>query len=1262
MQNKELLEKLNLVRVKLKEKYEVNGRKPTICSDESLQELAEKIPRTKEELLHITGIGKTFVEKYGDEFLVVLNNFSRKNLKESTMTDEVNATLKRLETRLININKRNRLLYLSKIHNRYSFDLYNTKSKIDIVDFLLGKSLKKEFSATDILENFTKKSKKLDSAERKLLNLIREVSRDARESGQEDLYVGYPFVIGKMRDEDFNVRAPLALFPISFEQKPNGIFFRVDKERDVLYNTNLILTHYKFSNINQDLPNSVIDDVSIDFYENLQKFYAENGIEFPLKLERFHAFKEYKADNFPEYANGEYHIENVAVLGKFSLYSTALQKDFKDIIESEQINRNLNELLLGEGMVDPYSDFEEDEEIELQTEKHTEFKESDLNYINELNTSQENAILSIQNQDKLVIQGPPGTGKSQTITSMIADYVMKGHNVLMVSQKKAALDVIYSRLGNLSKYALFISDVKNKESFYKQMSFIANVSKKNVSLEETLNGIKYINFDNDEYQRIVETIDKDILDLDQIKNALFVGENKNVGMYKIYQENLSNYFLRGDIDITPYEKHVGENLIAIDYNTLKKIRIKFSDYSMSDVVDKYRKLLDENPWLEDVKTGLTREDVKKIIELGDKLEDMQIEHKHLKFLKKLFKKMKIKKFVKKEILKVYFKTYNNLNFFVDKPARNLYMGIEHYDEYSSVKRVISKFKDEEVIYFNALLNIKKENEKENLRDINEKIYDYVIFKTIQRFEATNIETFANIKNYRTKVEEINDLMQRKKELTKLKFEEDLYYEICNNIKDSKKYQDILRHTESTRKPSVQKFIKNYEFELFRGIKIWLMTPEVVSEVLPLKNSLFDLVIFDEASQLYVERGVPVIQRGKKVVIAGDSKQLRPSSLGSGRYETDEVDVEEELGAALEEESLLDLARFRYPEVMLNFHYRSKFEELISFSNYAFYKGKLQVSPNLTLPANPPIEVLKVKNGKWVDQRNILEAERTVELLKQILKERKNKETIGIITFNSKQRDLIMDLIDDECQKSAAFATKIARETDRHENGEDVGLFIKNIENVQGEERDIIIFSLAYAKDKGGKVVRNYGWLNQQGGENRLNVAITRAKRKVYIITSISSSELYVDDLKNNGPKFFKKYIEYAEFISNQNNERAKDVLNSFVDSSTSVETDNGIASEYIDDIYNTLVFNGFDVDRNVGIGDYTLDFAIKKDERYILGIECDSKLYENVSSARKRDIHRQKYYNSMGWNIYRIWTPDWWHNKDQEIEKIRQIIDSVSTK
>ena len=399
----------------------------------------------------------------------------------------------------------------------------------------------------------------------------------------------------------------------------------------------------------------------------------------------------------------------------------------------------------------------------------------------------------------------------------------------------------------------------------------------------------------------------------------------------------------------------------------------------------------------------------------------------------------------------------------------------------------------------------------------------------------------------------------------------------------------------------------------------------------------------------------------KVVVAGDHKQLRPSSLGEGRNGIDYDDLPEdaEVNAAIEEESLLDLARFRYQDVLLNFHYRSKYEELIAFSNYAYYKGRLYVSPNANPPELPPIQVHKMEEAMWVDQSNREEAKYIVGMLKQFFQERTEGETIGIITFNSKQRDLIEDLIEEECGEDLEFAASYKAELARHKDGEDIGLFIKNIENVQGDERDVIIFSIGYARNENGRLVRRFGWLNHKGGENRLNVAISRARKKIHIVTSFQPTELQVEDAKNEGPRLLKKYLEYAFAVSEGDKDSAKQILLSFGDESNPGQNIS-FDSDFENQVYDALTEKGYQVDTQVGIGGYRIDLAIKRDGKYILGIECDGRLYHSSKSARERDYHRQKYLESRGWRIHRIWSPNWWKHPEQEIEKICNVVDSLA--
>ena len=323
---------------------------------------------------------------------------------------------------------------------------------------------------------------------------------------------------------------------------------------------------------------------------------------------------------------------------------------------------------------------------------------------------------------------------------------------------------------------------------------------------------------------------------------------------------------------------------------------------------------------------------------------------------------------------------------------------------------------------------------------------------------------------------------------------------------------------------------------------------------------------------------------------------------------------------------------------------------------------MQIAPNISKNVgNKPIERIKV-NGKWTNRCNREEANAIVSLLKKLIKNKRNKSSIGIITFNTEQENAIEDAIDAECQKDSAFRDAYIRERNRKENGEDTSIFIKNLENVQGDERDIIIFSIGYARNEYGKVVAHFGSLSVEGGENRLNVAITRAKEKIYVVTSIEPEELLVEGSKNAGPKIFKSYLKYVRAISNKKKKEAEFILNSF--KPPKVQPNEIIVENQLEDeIKEELIKLGYDVETNLGNTDYKLSLAVydKKLDRYLLGIECDYSAFRSSDSILERDVYRTKFLQSRGWNIMRVWSRDWWHNKNKVISNIVKQI-SLSKK
>lgn len=303
--------------------------------------------------------------------------------------------------------------------------------------------------------------------------------------------------------------------------------------------------------------------------------------------------------------------------------------------------------------------------------------------------------------------------------------------------------------------------------------------------------------------------------------------------------------------------------------------------------------------------------------------------------------------------------------------------------------------------------------------------------------------------------------------------------------------------------SIKKLLENFEADIFQLMPCWLASPETVSALFPLKQS-FDLVIFDEASQCFVERGLPAMLRGKQVLVAGDSQQLQPFDLYETRFET------EEEGADFEIDSLLEISSVYFEKFWLQGHYRSEQLSLIEFSNTFFYEDKLSMLPDRNLINHPvmPYKLIKV-DGVWDHQMNTKEADAVIQEVKTI-QQIYPLESIGIITFNYFQMELIKEKLHADLQIDLK------------------NLAVKNIENVQGDEFDRVIFSIGYARNKIGRFISNFGMLSKKGGSNRLNVAVSRARKSISLVTSLNSRDFKPSQLKNPGIEMLKNYLEFVE--------------------------------------------------------------------------------------------------------------------------------------
>ncbi len=376
----------------------------------------------------------------------------------------------------------------------------------------------------------------------------------------------------------------------------------------------------------------------------------------------------------------------------------------------------------------------------------------------------------------------------------------------------------------------------------------------------------------------------------------------------------------------------------------------------------------------------------------------------------------------------------------------------------------------------------------------------------------------------------------------------------------------------------------------------MMSPLSVSTFLESESLRFDLVIFDEASQVFPWDAMGAIYRGQQLIVAGDDKQLPPTSFFS-RADIESEDFEDSIG---DFESILSLCKsVNMPNKRLLWHYRSRREPLIAFSNEYFYDNDLVTFPSVRDAAHDAVKLIHVPNGLWSDRKNLPEARRVAELVIEHYRARPNK-SLGVIAFNISQQQAIEDAIYD--------LRRLSPEIDALLN-ERMGepLFVKNLENVQGDERDVILLSFGYARNEAGKFIKNFGPLSKPGGERRLNVAVTRAREAVSLVASVLSSDLDLSEISSLGAHLLKAYLSYAELGANTAN-------GSFVEGKNRGE------SAFEDEVAAELVRHGLEPIRQVGCGGFRIDLALKTSREPGLYCLASSVTAKRIIPRKRREI------------------------------------------
>lgn len=1199
--------------------------------------------------------------------------------------------------RLIELNGKNHNLFTTLSQKGTDCDLGIPLKSYDACDFYnflwSGGEFELDFSDvksddSSVLAEFSRIKK-----------LYRETAETKRETGKCDLYIGFPFVFG-VTSKGTKIKAPVLLFPVTLYV--DGKKATLSRSADALVSMNESLLKALCNDNGFDATRLNKNFFPCGEYESIDDVIDclnDYGCRFVRsKTQKITTFGQIKSPT-----KGLY-LKNVVVMGRFSV-SNPVFDDYCVMEKYDLTTPNIDLLLKGKPLKERKSK-----------------KTSDVFAIDSLDYTQNYAIKKAAELPNMVIYGPPGTGKSQTIVNVIGDALCKGKKILVVSQKQAALEVVFSRLGKLNSKAMFISDAETDKSLFYDRLAIAHSK-----AEETRS---YENF-FEEYKKINAELNKEKSSLEEIRRTLYTDTDFGITLQNMYEKSYN--VGKDTVDYELYVKMKNTPIAEYEYRRLKNAVDEIKSKNLITVYSTYKNYIEKNPVASRLKCGSdihTLKTCKKILDelncsdfsdndtdtllyfryasaflfdrnVGEdftlsKIADLIIkaERPDLYLAKKLclfpvflpvfplvaakYAKEKRKIVAKLEItadkIEVSDKKFFALKNVLDEDGYSLFIeslirghrdligiirhALDEYPTINDMRLSIGSLNETVKTVLDFCYNNSAKTDL-SADAVLSKILSLRIYGEIVDNHSDSVPALKNLSRF-------NDIRKRISVLNSELHEVDIKIALHRNIDSyvtnstySKNAADYVYQFRKKRNlwqlPKFMAYFGDFVTELF---PCWILSPQNVSALFPLKKDIFDVVIFDEASQIFIENAIPSIYRGKSVIVAGDNKQLKPS-VGFMRRYSDDYDSDADLAtqAALEVVSLLDLAESKYTPIRLNYHYRSDYSELIDFSNTAFYENKLQIAPNLFIDVKePPIERVFVK-GIWCDRRNEEEARTVVNLVKTLFHNRKNKETIGIVTFNSEQKDCIEDLFEKEAEKNSSFGKLLYKEQNRIESGENYSLFVKNLENVQGDERDIIIFSVGYAKNKDGKLNFQFGSLSAEGGENRLNVAVTRAKKKIYIVTSIEPEELTkADSAKNDGPKLLKKYLLYARAVSENNGTDLTSVLRSLRRGEPRKEN----TTPYAEEVAVFLEKSGYDVARNLGNTEYTLPLAVydKNKEKFLIGINFDyGEGSVKDSSPTESYISKLDFWERKGWKITTVWSRDWWLSKNKVLDDLLKVIE-----
>ena len=1020
---------------------------------------------------------------------------------------------------------------------------------------------------------------------RRLKQLHRLAKTDFEESGVNALYLALGFLAWKGRESGAKAcRAPLLLVPVSLVRKSVREGYAVERlDEETRVNETLL----EFLRVEFGLKVEGVDPLPED----------ANGIAVDEVMQAFRSAVDGREG---------WSVECDAALGHFSFGKFVMWKDLTARADALAAHPLVAHLMSGKGDYDDGVAVFPPGEIESKIEYGSLFTPLSAD------SSQLAAVLYSAAGKSFVLHGPPGTGKSQTIANLVAHNLALGRRVLFVSEKKAALDVVHRRLAAIGLKPFCLELHSNKSG---KTEVLAQIRE---AMEFADRGLP------NEWARTVESISRARDELDGVVAALHRRQRNGLSAYDCFASEAA-----GGPDALPFA----------DWHLCA--------WSEEDVADERERLVrSAADWRE-----TTREACEALAPAGDFAWNPAEESSRRDRLAALRAKPAVLRgfatlFGSKGLLapaagfKARFRGFTSA--FADSLDRAVAAmggsrGVMGYRASRAAAAAPVGTAFAEALESGALA-------PERMGEAFDRSFAAATLKEILSKEPA-LAMFSGLR-HEERILAFRKLDAEYAELVRHAVRARLAAALPGgrggDCPDGCELGVIRREcAKKARQKPIRQLLAETRGVIGRLKPCFLMSPLSVAQYLP-PEATFDLVVFDEASQIPVWDAIGVIARAKQCVVVGDPRQMPPTNFFN-KCESAEEDGEE----SEDLESILDecLAAGLH-SAHLDWHYRSRHESLIAFSNHNYYEDRLMTFPAARSTPRLGVRSVFVEKGVYdakASRTNRAEAEALVDYVFERLGDPAwKRRSAGVVTFSMAQKNLIEDLIEARRAEDPSFESYF------NDDGEEP-FFVKNLENVQGDERDVILFSVGYAKGADGKFLMNFGPLNRAGGERRLNVAVTRAKEQIVVFASCKGAEIDLSRTQATGAKHLKAFLEYAE-------------------RGGAAAPGEGTAEDahrdrFADEVAAFLASKGYETERDVGCSGFRIDIGVRARgaDAFMAAVECDGASYAACATVRDRDQLRASVLRSLGWNTLRVWAADWALARDRAEARLVRELEEIAS-